>query len=105
MRVVLLVRNDERVVRQLVVCQVRCELGKRNEVVCLRLSVEHVRDVSERIVSLHIRILIATRVSNRRQTLRVRFPRLTGRVELSNYVVDADCAGEGIVIRDLLTGC
>src|SRR6185503_5133374 len=103
-RVVLLIRNDERVVRQLIVRQILRVLAQPDDIISLRLAPQHVGEVREWIVAFHVRIRIPARPSGRRYALRIRFPRLAGSVELANYIVGTDSATEVAVVRYVLSG-
>jgi len=63
-RVVLLVRDDERVVRQLIVRQMRRELRERHDIVCLSWAVDYIREIGKRIVPFDIWIHVAIDVAS-----------------------------------------
>lgn len=63
-RIAVLVRNYKSVLRQLIVSQISSKLRKWDDIVSLRLTAEHISNVSERIVTLDVRILISTGVAD-----------------------------------------
>jgi len=63
MRVIKLVRDDERVVGQLVTRQVGPELREGYEIIYLRWAVDHVGNIRERIMALDVRVLVPARVA------------------------------------------
>ena len=69
--IVFLVRNDETEIRQVIICQIGCELGKRNQVQNLCAAVANIWKIGERVVVLEIRVHIAASVPHGRPALRV----------------------------------
>src|SRR5687768_14691043 len=75
---------------------------KRHKVVRLRRVITYIREVSKWVMTFHVRVNIVTDITNRRQALRIRLPRLTREIHLANDVVDRYRTGEVTVVGYVL---
>ena len=58
------VRNDERILRKLVVVEIGGKLGERNQILQLVLAVHHVGKIGERVVMFRVWIDVAADVAD-----------------------------------------
>src|SRR5438270_899011 len=93
MRVVLLVGDDIRIIRERAVAQVAGELGKRDHLRRLRPTIGDIGVVGERVVVLRVWIGVAAKPSSRGNALCVNFPTLAALVEMANHIVLRVSAG------------
>ena len=104
MTVVVVVRNDKRVLRQRAIGQVRPELAKGDQVLGLSAVVAHVGKIRERVVVLGVTARVTARISHGGQILRIFLPGFPGLDELANDIVVRNSVGKTIVVCDDLPG-
>src|SRR5579872_1998142 len=104
MRVILQVRDYERIFGQLIAAEIDRELGKRNQVVQLILAVHDVAEIREWVVVLRIWINIAAGVTDAREALAIGLPGFARTQEMANHVVGSDRSHESVIVSDDLAG-
>lgn len=103
MGIVIQVGNDEREIRELVVVKVGGKLGKRDQVQLLHAAVDHIREISQRVVMADVRSCIPANVANRGQALCIALPGFSRRKHMTDNIVRCDCACVTVTIGDDLS--
>src|SRR5437016_12387475 len=104
MAIVIVVGNDESVVREGVIGQVRSELGKRNQILGLGAVSAHVGKIRQGVMVFGVAASVTAGVSDRGEVFGILLPGFPGADQMPNDFVGLDVPRKAFVSGVELTG-